>query len=41
MLRPEANPNHYADLMKDLDEAPSRTQAESLWKKISGKVRMK
>jgi hypothetical protein len=40
MLKPTANPRHYSDLMKDIDEAPSRTIATSWWNKVAGKIRM-
>jgi hypothetical protein len=40
MLKPAANPRHYSDLMKDIDEAPSRTIATSWWNKVAGKIRM-
>jgi len=37
---PQSNPNHYDDLIKELDEAPTRTWAASLMMRLKGLVRM-
>lgn len=36
---PQSNPSHYDDLIKELEEAPTRSWTDSLMKKIKGSIR--
>ncbi|KEF62051.1 uncharacterized protein A1O9_00023 [Exophiala aquamarina CBS 119918] len=36
---PQSSPNHYNDLIKELDEAPDRTWAASFVKRLKGALR--
>jgi len=39
MLQPASRPNHYADLMRELDEAPRRSWLAKKWLRWSKLVR--
>ncbi|KAK4160501.1 cytochrome B pre-mRNA-processing protein 6 [Cladorrhinum sp. PSN259] len=39
VLEPKSNPTYYKDLVKELEEAPSRTFLQRLSKKLSGMIR--
>ncbi|KAF2665069.1 hypothetical protein BT63DRAFT_482958 [Microthyrium microscopicum] len=41
MLKPTSNPEHYSALMRDIEEAPSRTQGQMWWNWAAGKLRWK
>lgn len=37
---PKSNPTHYDDLLKELDEAPTRSWVTSLMNRIKGSIRL-
>ncbi|EXJ85775.1 hypothetical protein A1O1_06143 [Capronia coronata CBS 617.96] len=39
LRNPESMPTHYDDVIKEMDEAPSRTWTQSLMKRIKGSLR--
>ncbi|KAM0194773.1 hypothetical protein ACHAPA_009194 [Fusarium lateritium] len=39
LLEPKSQPTYFADLVKEIDEAPSRSWLERLGKRLSGMVR--
>lgn len=36
---PKSNPSHYNDIIKELEEAPTRTWSDALMKRIKGAIR--
>lgn len=40
LLKPKSNPAHYTELVKELDEAPSRTFLQKLLLRAKGVVRL-
>ncbi|KAI2602879.1 uncharacterized protein GGS25DRAFT_509026 [Hypoxylon fragiforme] len=40
LLRPRSHPTYFTDLVKELEEAPSRSFAERLWLRVKGLVRL-
>merc|ERR1712000_184737 len=40
MLEPNSQPTYFADLVREIEEAPKRTWFERLGKKLSGMVRL-
>lgn len=41
MMKPKSDPEHYARLEKEIEEAPDRSFMARLWRRISGRVRMR
>jgi cytochrome b pre-mRNA-processing protein 6 len=39
LMEPRSNPTHYADLIKELQEAPNRTFFGRIAKKLGGLIR--
>ncbi|KAI1193667.1 hypothetical protein F5X97DRAFT_31540 [Nemania serpens] len=40
LLRPKSNPTYFADLLKDLKEAPNRSFFDRFWLRVKGLVRL-
>ncbi|KAL7620071.1 hypothetical protein AAE478_010620 [Parahypoxylon ruwenzoriense] len=40
LLRPKSQPSYFDDLIKELEEAPSRSALERLWLRLKGIVRL-
>jgi cytochrome b pre-mRNA-processing protein 6 len=40
-MQPKSNPNHYTDLLKELEEAPNRSWLGRIGKKLGGLIRFK
>lgn len=40
MLEPTSQPTYFADLVREIDEAPKRTWIERLGKRLSGMIRL-
>ncbi|PHH90053.1 hypothetical protein CDD83_4625 [Cordyceps sp. RAO-2017] len=40
MLEPKSQPTYFADLVKEIDEAPKRTWFQRLGKRLSGMIRL-
>ncbi|KAI0098460.1 hypothetical protein F4814DRAFT_453541 [Daldinia grandis] len=40
LLRPRSKPTYFTDLVKELDEAPSRSHLDRLWLRMKGLVRL-
>ncbi|KAI0880872.1 uncharacterized protein GGS22DRAFT_192707 [Annulohypoxylon maeteangense] len=40
LLNPKSHPNYFTDLVKELEEAPSRSYFERLWLRLKGVVRL-
>lgn len=40
MLEPRSQPTYFADLVREIDEAPRRTWLERLGKRLSGMIRL-
>lgn len=40
MLEPKSQPTYFADLIREIDEAPKRTWLERLGKRLSGMIRL-
>ena len=40
ILEPKSQPTYFADLVREIEEAPKRTWFERLGKKLSGMVRL-
>ncbi|KAB5533459.1 hypothetical protein GE09DRAFT_1227475 [Coniochaeta sp. 2T2.1] len=41
LMKPKSNPTHYTDLMKELEEAPTRSWFGRIGKKLGGLIRLK
>ncbi|TKA82115.1 hypothetical protein B0A55_01818 [Friedmanniomyces simplex] len=41
LMKPASNPNHYTDLARELEEAPSRTWFGNFAKRVKNMVRFK
>lgn len=41
MMKPKFNPTYYEDVMREVDEAPTRTWAHMIKNKLSGMFRLK
>ncbi|KAI0903325.1 hypothetical protein F4823DRAFT_619029 [Ustulina deusta] len=39
LLQPKSNPTYFADLLKELEEAPNRSVFETFWLRMKGLVR--
>ncbi|KAH6844665.1 hypothetical protein B0I37DRAFT_416258 [Chaetomium sp. MPI-CAGE-AT-0009] len=40
IFEPKSNPTYYKDLVKELEEAPTRSWLDRLWKRLGGIVRL-
>ncbi|KAI1207520.1 uncharacterized protein F4807DRAFT_180313 [Annulohypoxylon truncatum] len=40
LLKPKSHPTYFTDLVKELEEAPSRSYLERLWLRLKGVVRL-
>ncbi|KAI3319839.1 hypothetical protein HD806DRAFT_508096 [Xylariaceae sp. AK1471] len=40
LLQPKSNPTYFADLLKELEEAPSRSFFDRFWLRMKGIVRL-
>ncbi|KAI1367605.1 hypothetical protein F5Y08DRAFT_297791 [Xylaria arbuscula] len=40
LLQPKSNPTYFTDLIKELEEAPTRSYFQRLWLRVKGIVRL-
>ncbi|KAI1082562.1 hypothetical protein F5B20DRAFT_507330 [Whalleya microplaca] len=40
LMEPKSNPTYFADLLRELEEAPSRSMFDRVWLRLKGLVRL-